>query len=72
MKEHSTAHQPIVVVPLIVEPVPVLVPLVVVPVEVGDVARVVGVAPSCAKYRLCHCPSNALWAVYFLGFKIHQ
>lgn len=33
------------VVPLVVEVVPVLVPLVIVPVEVPDVAGIVGVAP---------------------------
>lgn len=58
-------ENPIVVVPVVVEPVPVLDPAVVVPVDVVDVLGVVGM-PLICKYLQCHCPLNILRAVFYL------
>lgn len=50
MNRLATQH-PVVVVPVVVDPVPVLDPAAVVPVDVIDVLGVVGVTPKCA---ICH------------------
>ena len=71
MKGVAEAHQPIVVVEVVVEPVEVQVPLVVVPDEVRDVEVAVRIAPNiCTKYRQRHHPSNTLGVEFYLGSKI--
>lgn len=58
MKEVA-ADEPIVVVEVVVEPVPVQVPAVVIPVEVRDDQVAVRVLPCCTRHHLSHCPSKA-------------
>ena len=60
MKRISGASQPIVVVPVVVDPVEVQDALTVVAVEVRDVEVTVGVASKYAKYLPEHHPLNTL------------
>lgn len=52
------AQHPVVVVPVVVEPVPVLDPAIAVPIDVVDVLGVVGVTPKMCDSHLRHCPQN--------------
>ncbi len=72
MKIDATTNDQFVRVPLIVEVVPVVVPLATVEVEVGDVARVVGVRSLCTARHLLHCPLNTHWTEYIVGYTIRQ
>lgn len=58
------AENPVVAVPVVVEPVPVRDPAVVVPVDVVDVLGVVRV-PLYANCHPYHCPLNILRAVIY-------
>ena len=56
MKRFAEAHQAIVVVPVVVEIVPVEVPLVIVPVQIRDIEVTVRITP----YAMCKIPSVSL------------
>ncbi len=69
MKRFSDTCEPVVRIPVIVEPVQVQVPLAVVVPEIRDVL-VVQVPPdrtNCAKYLLNHHPLNSLGIESYLG-----
>ena len=65
MKRVSGTNEPIVGVPVVLEPVEVQLPPLAVPVEIGHVEVAVAVAPKCAEYRLCHHPLNTLGIVSY-------
>ncbi len=68
MKRISGAHQPVVGVPVILEPVEVQVSLLAVPVEVRNVQVTARRPPLCAEHHPRHCSLSSLRAVSYSEF----